>query len=341
MPDLFQFNMGVLEMNIGILGAGSIARTMAKTIAKMNQAGNGEPKLYGVASRDLSRAEQFARDFSVEKAFGSYEEMLSDKELELVYIATPHSHHYRHMKLCADYGKHILCEKAFTVTAEQAQTIFAYGKEKGVLITEAIWTRYQPMARIIRQELEQGAIGEPKMLTANLCYEISGKERIIKPELAGGALLDVGIYAINFAEMVFGHAGRIQGSCVKSATGVDMADSITMTWKDGRMAVLNAGANCVSDRCGVIYGTKGFMVVENINNPQGLKIYDDRYQLLKEVLCPPQLTGYEYEVMETMECISRGMGECPSMPHEETVHILQIMDGLREQMGVKFPCEGV
>ena len=265
--------------------------------------------------------------------------MLSDKDLELVYIATPHSHHYQHMKLCADYGKHILCEKAFTVTAEQAKAVFAYGREKGVLITEAIWTRYQPMRRIIQEELP--AIGEPRMLTANLCYEISGKERIVKPELAGGALLDVGIYAINFAEMVFGRAQGIQGSCVKSTTGVDFADSITLTWEDGRMAVLNAAATCVSDRLGVIYGTKGFMVVENINNPQGLKIYDHQYQLIREVSCPPQLTGYEYEVLEAADCISRGMGECPSMPHEETVHILQVMDTLREQMGVHYPCEGV
>ena len=154
-------------MNLGILGAGKIAQTMARTILMMNEAGETRVKLYAVAARDLSRAEEFAQDFSVEKAYGSYEEMLSDKDLELVYIATPHSHHYQHMKLCADYGKHILCEKAFTVTAEQAEAVFAYGREKGVLITEAIWTRYQPMRRIIREEL--AAIGEPRMLTANLC----------------------------------------------------------------------------------------------------------------------------------------------------------------------------
>lgn len=326
-------------MNLGILGAGKIAQTMARTILMMNEAGETRVKLYAVAARDLSRAEKFAQDFSVEKAYGSYEEMLSDKDLELVYIATPHSHHYQHMRLCADYGKHILCEKAFTVTAGQAEAVFAYGREKGVLITEAIWTRYQPMRRIIREEL--AAIGEPRMLTANLCYEISGKERIVKPELAGGALLDVGIYAINFAEMVFGRAQGIQGSCIKSTTGVDFADSITLTWEDGRMAVLNAAATCVSDRAGIIYGTKGFMVVENINNPQGLKIYDNQYRLVKEVSCPPQLTGYEYEVLEAADCISRGMVECPSMPHEETVHIMQVMDTLRGQMGVSYPCEGL
>lgn len=328
-------------MNMGILGAGKIAETMAQTVAKMQAAGDNRVCLYAVASRDLCRAEKFAKDFSVQKAFGSYEEMLEDKALDLVYIATPHSHHYQQMKLCADYGKHILCEKAFTVTAKQAEAVFAYGKEKGVLITEAIWTRYQPMRRLIRQELEAGTIGEPKMLTANLCYEMTGKERIISPALAGGALLDVGVYAINFAEMAFGHAHGIQGSCVKSSTGVDFADSMTLTWEDGRMAVLNAAATCVSDRTGVIYGTDGFMVVDNINNPQGFKIYDGQYSLVKQISCPKQLTGYEYEVMETAECISQGMLECPSMPHKETVHILEIMDRLREQMGVHYPCEGL
>ena len=324
-------------MNLGILGAGKIAQTMARTILMMNEAGETRVKLYAVAARDLSRAEEFAQDFSVEKAYGSYEEMLSDKDLELVYIATPHSHHYQHMKLCADYGKHILCEKAFTVTAEQAEAVFAYGREKGVLITEAIWTRYQPMRRIIREEL--AAIGEPRMLTANLCYEISGKERIVKPELAGGALLDVGIYAINFAEMVFGRAQGIQGSCIKSTTGVDFADSITLTWEDGRMAVLNAAATCVSDRAGIIYGTKGFMVVENINNPRSFSVYGSDYRLIETIMCPPQVTGYEYEVQSCLRAIREGSCQCPEMPHSDTVYMMKQMDELRNAWGLSYPCE--
>lgn len=328
-------------MNLGILGAGRIAATMAETIRKLNNSGNDTVKLYAVGARDLGRAQTFAMENGVERAYGSYEEMLEDPALDFVYIATPHSHHYQQIKLCADHGKHVLCEKAFTVNARQAQEALSYAKARGVLVTEAIWTRYQPMREKIAEALASGIIGQPTMLTANLCYPVTGKERLVRPELAGGALLDVGVYALNFAEMVFGHAQSVQGSCTKGETGVDLMDSMTLTWQDGKMAVLNAGCNCLSDRQGIVYGTRGYLVVENINNPQGYKVYDGQYRLVEQVSCPSQLTGYEYEVLETADCISRGLLECPSMPHSETIHMMEVMDHLRAQMGIVYPCEGL
>ena len=328
-------------MNLGILGPGYIAEIMANTIRQLNESGNHSVQLYAVAARDLDRARAFAATYGVQRAFGSYQEMLEDPALDFVYIATPHSHHYQHIKLCADHGKHVLCEKAFTVNARQAQAALDYARARGVLVTEAIWTRYQPMRRMIAQVLDSGAIGIPTMLTANLCYATTHKERIVRPELAGGALLDVGVYCLNFAEMVFGPADGIQGSCTKNEAGVDLTDSMTLTWKDGRVAVLNAACNCVSDRQGVVYGTRGFLVVENINNPQGYRVYNERYELAEQVCCPAQLTGYEYEVLETADAISRGWLECPSMPHSETVHMMEVMDHLRAQMGIVYPCEGL
>ena len=328
-------------MNLGILGAGQIGVLMARTIREMNQRGDRTVSLYAVGARDGGRAQDFARANGVEKAYGSYEGMLSDPAVDLVYIATPHSHHYGHIKLCAGYGKHILCEKAFTVTARQAEQAIRCARDRGVLITEAIWTRYQPMRAVIQEVLDSGVIGTPRMLTANLCYAVTDRPRVVDPALAGGALLDLGIYGLNFAEMVFGRADEGQGRCVKGATGVDLADIITLSWRDGRTAVITAAVNAVSDRYGVIYGTEGYLMVENINNPQGLKVYGPYNQLIKEVSCPPQLTGYEYEVMETIQCIQAGKLECPSMPHEETIHMMQVMDLLRDQMGVHYPCEGL
>ena len=131
-------------MKLGILGAGGIASTMAKTVAGMK-----DVEAYAVAARDLERARVFAQKYEVKKAYGSYEEMLADDEVELVYIATPHSHHYLHAKMCLEAGKHVLCEKAFTVNAEQAQKLFDLAKEKKLLITEAIWTRYMPSRKLI------------------------------------------------------------------------------------------------------------------------------------------------------------------------------------------------
>ena len=177
------------------------------------------------------------------------------------------------------------------------------------------------------------------MLTANLGYEIMGKERIVEPALAGGALLDVGIYPLNFAQMVFGAPDQVHAVGVLSDKGVDLQDSITLTWKDGKMAVLNSGANCVSDRMGVIYGARGFAVVENINNPQSITVYDAQYRQVEHHPCPAQLTGYEYEVTEAARCIEAGALECPSMPHQDTVHMMELMDEIRHQMGVHYPFE--
>ena len=325
-------------LHIGILGAGRIAVTMARTICKMNERGE-DVCLYAVAAREEERARTFAREHGAEKAYGSYEAMLSDPAVDLVYVATPHSHHYQHAMLCLSHGKHVLCEKAFTVNAQQAQEVTRYARERGLLITEAIWTRYQPMRQTLADLLASGAIGQPEHLTANLCYAITDKERIVRPELAGGALLDVGVYALNFAEMVFGRAQGVQAVCVKSDQGVDISDSITLTWPDGKMAVLTAGTRTISDRFGVIYGTDGFVMVENINNPQAIRVYDRAYQLVSEVLCPPQITGYEYEVREAAACIREGKTQCPSMPHEETVHMMALMDHIRAQMGLRYPCE--
>lgn len=326
-------------LHMAILGAGRIAATMAETINCMNQVGNHAVSLYAVAARDLERAQQFADTHGVERAYGSYEEMLQDQQVQLVYVTTPHSHHYQHVMMCLEHGKHVLCEKAFAANVQQTREMLQRAKDKGLLLTEAIWTRYQPMREIISQVVNSGIIGEPRMLTANLGYEIMGKERIVEPALAGGALLDVGIYPLNFAEMVFGAPDQVHAVGVLSDKGVDFQDSMTLTWKDGKMAVLNAGANCVSDRMGVIYGTRGFAVVENINNPQSITVYDAQYQQVEQHPCPAQLTGYEYEVLEAVRCIEAGALECPSMPHQDTVHMMELMDEIRHQMGVHYPFE--
>lgn len=204
-------------MKVGILGAGSIAGTLAEAMNKMP-----EVECYGVASRDLGKAKAFVKEHGFAHAFGSYEGMLADDEIELVYIATPHSHHYQHMKMCLDAGKHILCEKSFTVNARQAEDIFQIAEKKKLLVTEAIWTRYMPSRRMINDLLAEKVIGEVWKLTANLNYPLCDKERIVKPELAGGALLDVGIYPLNFSYMHFGDdVSKIQSAAQLTDAGVD------------------------------------------------------------------------------------------------------------------------
>lgn len=327
-------------LNFAILGAGSIARVMATTINKMNSSGNNIVKLAAVASRSLDKSKQFASEFNIEKAYGSYDELYNDPSIDIVYIATPHNFHYEQCKSCLQHNKNVLCEKPFTVNAKQAKELLDMAAEKKVFITEGIWTRYQPMRRIIDEEIKSGIIGKPMMVTANLSYNMTRKERLLKPELAGGALLDVGIYALNFANMILGDPDEVDSSCIKNAAGVDMSNSVTFTYKDtAKMAVLCSSALCVSDRFGMIHGSEGFIMVENINNPQSLKIFDNAYNLIKEINAPEQLTGFEYEVEEVAKAIKNGEIQCSSMPHERILYMMNLMDSIRAQMGIKYPFE--
>lgn len=322
-------------MKIGILGAGRIAVILAETMNKMP-----EVECYGVASRDLEKAKAFAKEHGFQHAFGSYEGMLADEEVELIYIATPHSHHYRHMKMCLDAGKHILCEKSFTVNEKQAEEIFRIAKEKKLLVTEAIWTRYMPSRKIINDLLDEKIVGDVRKMTANLNYPLLDKERIVKPELAGGALLDVGIYPLNFAYMHFGDkVDRIVSAAQMTEAGVDGENGMILLYEDGRMAVLNSGIHGKSDSEGVFYGTTGCMVVENINNPESIKIYNTDRMLIREIKVPEQISGYEYEITETISCIKEGKLECPSMPHTETLKMMRVMDNLRADWKMKYPDE--
>lgn len=329
-----------MAINFAILGLGMIAKVMASTILQMNKSGDKSVKLYAAASRSLEKSQSFCKEFSVERSYGSYDELYNDNNIDLVYIATPHSCHFEEVKLCLEHGKNVLCEKAFTVNAKQAKELIDLAKAKKLLLAEAIWTRYQPMRKIIGDTINSNIVGPVTMLTANLGYDIVSVPRLVKPELAGGALLDVGIYPLNFANMILGDPDRVEAVCIKNASGVDMSNSITLCYeKTGVMAVLCSSAMGISDRFGMIHCKRGFIQVDNVNNPQGLKVFDSNYSLIKEIKCPKQLTGYEYEVSACVKAIEDGKIECPQMPHERTLYMMQLMDSIRAQLGIKYPFE--
>ena len=322
-------------MKLAILGPGRIAHTVAPALVALP-----EIECYAVASTNLERAKAFAEEFGFQKAYGSYEEMLRDPQVELVYITTPHSHHYEQMMLCLEHGKHVICEKAFTVNAHQAKKVFAQAKEKGLYVAEAIWTRYMPSRKIIQAILDSGVIGKLNVVTGNLSYKIDYKERLVDPALAGGALLDVGIYGLNFALMHFGNdIDRVESSVQMTPSGVDGMESITIFFKDGRMAVLNHSMYARSDRKGIFHGDKGYVVVENINNPNAVNVYNDNDELLAHYDVPEQINGYEYEFKEAVRCIAAGKTESDSMSAAESIFVMELMDTLRKQWGLVYPME--
>lgn len=323
------------KLKVGILGAGHIAQKMATTLMGMKEA-----ELYAVAARELSRAEQFANEFHAQKAYGNYEALADDPDIDLIYIATPHSHHFGPARMCLLKGKPVLCEKAFTANAREAEELIRIAQEKQVFLAEAIWTRYMPFSRTIRELTESGIIGKPMMLTASLGYPIVHKERIVRLELCGGALYDLGVYPINFALMTFGNdLEKITSTCMKNEAGVDMQNSITFTYRDGRMAVMQTTAFCASDRQGIISGDKGYLVIDNINNPQQAVVYNTDHQETGRYTCPPQITGFEYQVLEAAEAIRQGAIEPASMPHAETLRVMRMLDSLRQEWGIRFPMD--
>lgn len=321
-------------MKIGILGTGSIAEKMAWTLSKME-----DMTLAAAGSRTLGKAQEFAAKFSVPKAYGSYEELAKDSSLDLIYIATPHSRHYEDSMLCLKNGRNVLCEKAFTANAEQARQVISLAEEKRLFVSEAMWTRFLPMRFTLDEIISSGVIGEISALTANLGYSIAGIERLRKPELAGGALLDLGVYTINFALMVFGtNIEKITSECIKNEFGVDAVNSIAMTFNGGKTALLHSNMKSNTDRRGLIYGDRGRIEVENINNCEGITvILNDG--TVKKYETPKQITGYEYEVIAAAKAISQGKTECSEMPHRETLRVMEIMDSLRAEWGVRFPFE--
>ncbi len=322
-------------MKIGILGTGLIAQTVAPTIAEVN-----ETECYAVASRTYEKAEEFAKRFGFEKAYGSYEELYEDPDVDMIYVATPHSLHFENMMDAIKHKKAVLCEKAFTVNAAQAREIAKAAKKNNVFAAEAIWPRYMPSRKIIRDTIESGIIGKPSILTANLSYIIYMNKRIMDPALAGGALLDVGVYGLNFALMHFGNdIERIETSVRMTDTGVDGLESITLFYNDGRMAVLTHGIYARSDRKGIIYGDKGYIVVENINNPRDLSVFDTEDNLIKHIDFPKQFSGYEYEFRECAEAAASGRIECDSMPLADSIRVMEVMDAVRNKWGLKYPIE--
>lgn len=320
---------------IGIIGAGWIAEKMAETIASLQGY-----EIAAIASRSIEKAQEFAKKYNIAKAYGSYESLVCDSDIDLVYIATPHSHHFQHTKLAIEHGKHCLVEKAFTANAREAKELLQLAKNKNVFVTEAIWTRYMPMSQKIAEIMNSGIIGEPRLLSATLCYPLEDKERITNPALCGGALLDVGVYVLNFARMYFGNnIVKTVTNCQLGATGMDMQEAISLSYADGKMANLQTGALCLNDRQGIISGTEGYIRVDNVNCPERIEVYRNYAKVATYEKPTDMITGYEYQVIESRRCIEAGLLESPMMPHAETISVMQQMDALRKEWGVKYPMD--
>ena len=323
-------------MNVGIVGAGHIGGKIARTLAQTK-----DIHCLAVASRTQEKADAFAAEFGIPRSYGSYSALLDDPDVDLVYVATPHSHHFDVTMEAIRKGKPCIVEKAFMANAAQTKAVLDLAKERKVFIAEAIWTRYQPAADIIRRLISYGRVGSVRLISATLAYSIEGKPRIVRPDLCGGALLDLGVYCINFVRMVCDNPiEKIDSQCILSESGVDFTESISMTLSGGIMANIQSSACCAGYNTAVIAGTEGYIVIDNVNNPRRISIFAKGGIFVEEITVPDCISGYEYEFEACRDAIAAGLIEPPQMPHSEILHIMELMDSLRKDWGVRYPMDG-
>jgi len=328
------------KLRVGILGTGKMADVMVDSIAKMKHV-----EVAAVASRQMETACRFASRHNLEKAYGKYEELIKDDDVDLVYIASPHSHHAFYASECIDRKKPVLVEKSFTANAEQAEALVAKAEHEGVFLAEAIWTRYMPMTQTIRDTAWSGKIGKINSISANLGYPVSKNYRVIAPELAGGALLDVGVYPLNLIASVVGtDVTDISAQARLSKKGVDLENNVFLSIKDkdGEAVKCSFYSSVIgpTDRKAIIYGTEGYIEIGNCNNFEYLEIFNNDHKLVERIKRPRQTeTGYVYQFESCRKALKEGRLEPEEMPHSETVKIMKIMDLIRQGMGVRYPFE--
>ena len=325
------------DFKVGIVGAGWIAAKAAETLGGLDGF-----RPFAIGSRSLEKARTFAGRWGIERAYGSYSEVVDDPDVDLLYVATPHSHHFDITKEALEKGKPCLVEKAFMANKAQAQVIVDLARRKKVFLAEAIWTRYQPALGMVRSIIEAGRIGTPRLVTATLGYSMGEKERIFRPDLCGGALLDLGVYTLNFVRM-FCDAPIVsmRSQCVKSDTGMDLSNAISLVLEDGILANIQSSASCVGDNIGVIAGTEGNIIIDNVNNPQRITVNGPDRVFVEEIPVPRQITGYEYQFVACRDALAAGLTEPPQMPLDETLYIMELMDGLRREWDVRYPMDEI
>ncbi len=320
----------------GILGCGNIARKFAAGLAALEDAA-----LVAVGSRSADKARAFAAEFGASRAHGTYEDLAADPQVDAVYVATPHPMHRDHAILCLEAGKAVLCEKPFTVNAAAARAVVQVARARGVFLMEAMWTRFLPVMVRVREWLAAGAIGEPRLVTADFGFRagINPESRLFDPALAGGALLDVGVYPVSLACMVFGpHPDRVASLATLGETGVDEQTAVVLGFPGGQLAVATAAIRTNTPQEARILGTDGMILLEPAfwRGERALlrtRAGEERADL------PLAGNGYNYEAAEVGRCLRAGLLESPTMPLDETIAILDVLDRIRAQWGLKYPME--
>lgn len=320
----------------GVIGTGKIAHTFAEDLKN-----NENAQLCGVASRSSEKAEAFAAKFGFEKSYGSYKEFAENSDAEIVYIATPMASHYDDAVLCLENGKNVLCEKSLTLNAHQTKELLALAKEKNLFFMEAMWMKCRPVYRKMKEWVASGAIGDIEYIKADFSNYIpyDPEDRLFRADCGGGCLLDLGIYPLTLAHDLLGKPDEMISSA-HMRYGVDMSNSLLLRYKNGAFVSADNGFELQLSNNAVISGSNGYIILGNwFHCTCEGSLFDKDGKELERYIHPDAVNGYEYEIDEVHGCLERGAKESTLVPHSGTIAVMEIMDELRSQWGMKFPNE--
>lgn len=327
--------MGAQKIRWGIAGPGNIANKFAKAIKNIHEA-----ELAGVASRSYEKGKAFADTYGIENVFSNYEEMAASDKIDAVYISTIHPFHKSCAELFLNNGKHVLCEKPICVNQNQAKELFECAKRNGKFIMEAMWTRFLPAIRETKAMIDRGEIGKVIALEADFCYRETPESCAIlfDNSIAGGALLDVGIYTLNLSSYLFGNSPEKITAVSYNENGVDIHTQMTLKYPDGVISNLSCAIGVQKPETAFIYGTDGYIKLPAFYGAQEIILCKEGEE---KVIKKTSLgEGFEEEIIEVCNCISNGKTESGIMPHTESLLMLSQMDEIRNQIGIKYPLEG-
>ena len=323
-------------VNWGILGPGRIAHRFAEGLSHAAGA-----RLAAVGSRSAERAERFAAQHGAARAHAGYEALAADAGVDAVYVATPHPQHAAACLLCLEAGKHVLCEKPLTVNAAEARAVAARARERGILLMEGMWTRFIPATAALRELIAAGEIGEPQVMHADIGFASTPDpaSRLYAPELAGGALLDIGVYGVAFASMLLGSPANVTASAHIGTTGVDERTAVSLSYSSGAVAALTCSITTSSPHLAYVTGSDGYVTVgppfwhgDRLTVYRGGADPDERSY-------PITCNGFNYEAEHFMELIRDGARESPVMPLAESIAISETLDAARRCIGLRYPFE--
>lgn len=320
----------------GILGTGAIAAAFATALRQVTDA-----TLFAVGSRSQTSADDFAQTHDLVRAFASYAELAADPDVDVVYIASPHTAHFEHTMLCLGAGKHVLCEKPFALNSTQTEQMVALAKHNGLFLMEAMWMRFIPLIIELRRRVDAGEIGQVRMIQADFGFRAprNPHSRLFNPELAGGALLDLGIYPLAFSALLLGAPTEITSLANIGTTGVDEQSAYVLKHEGGELSVLASALRTQTSMSAWVYGTDGRIhLPKQFWRAKEMVLYRNEMQP-ESIHLPYTGNGYQFEAQEVVDCLRAGKTESEIMPLRDSESLMGTMDTIRRQWGLTYPNE--